>query len=735
MAHRPGCWGYRGEAPGLVATNLWTVAEEGCSQPWARSRLPRRAASTMILRMLLLLAVLAVLMAPAAHARRVALVIGNAAYADGPLRNPVNDARLMQRTLADLGFDVVALENANFQRMQRAVREFGNRASGAEVALVYFAGHGVQSDGENYLLPVGAQIDKEADLPAEGVAASVLLRQVEGSGARVGIVVLDACRNNPFRARTRSGARGLGRLDAPAGSIVAFAAQANAVADDGTGDNGLYTRHLARQLREPGLDIREVFERTAIAVERESGGKQRPREDIGLRGRFVLNASAAAAVSAPPVAPAAVRVQTPEEIEQALWDDIRSSRDVRDFHGYLRRYPSGRFAALAERQLRLLEAPASAPTSAPALTTPSVAAPATAAGDTAQVVRIGTAAPLSGAQVHYGRDNTNGVRMAIDELNSRGVLIGGRQARFEMDARDDASTPQLGATVAQQFCDLGVQGVVGHLNSGTTIPASPIYHRCGIPHITPSATNPKLTQQGFTTSFRLLANDNALGAGLALHAARNLKLTRVAVLDDRTAYGQGVAEVFRRVAQANGLQVVDSQFTSDRSTDFSAVLTAIKARMPEAIFFGGMDSQAGPMLRQMDQLGMSGVKLMGGDGICTSRLAELSGQASSLGNVVCAEGGASLDRMPGGRAWKQRYDAKFPGQFQVYSPYTYDATMVLAAAMVRAGSADPRVYLPVLRSISHQGVTQTIQFEPDGELRNPSMTLYTYSNGRKVPLN
>jgi branched-chain amino acid transport system substrate-binding protein len=351
------------------------------------------------------------------------------------------------------------------------------------------------------------------------------------------------------------------------------------------------------------------------------------------------------------------------------------------------------------------------------------------------VVKIGHVGPVSGAQAHYGKDNENGARMAIEDLNAKGVTIGGKKVKLELVAEDDAADPKQGTAAAQKLCDAKVAGVAGHLNSGTTIPASAVYNQCGIPHVTPSATNPKLTQQGFKTSFRLLANDNALGAGLALHAANNLKLKKVAIIDDRTAYGQGVAEVFKKTAMSQGMQVVDEQFTNDKATDFMAILTAIKSKGADAVFYGGMDPQAGPMLRQMDQLGMSNLKFFGGDGICTAKLAELSGGAKSLGGVVCAEGGSSLEKMPGGKAWRARYDAKFPGQFQVYSPYVYDAVHVLVDAMVRAGSADPKVYLAKLADTNYNGVTTKVQFEADGELKNPAMTLYVYQGGKKVPLN
>jgi branched-chain amino acid transport system substrate-binding protein len=351
------------------------------------------------------------------------------------------------------------------------------------------------------------------------------------------------------------------------------------------------------------------------------------------------------------------------------------------------------------------------------------------------VVKIGHVGPVSGAQAHYGKDNENGARMAIEDLNAKGVTIGGKKVKLELVAEDDAADPKQGTAAAQKLCDAKVAGVVGHLNSGTTIPASAIYNQCGIPHITPSATNPKLTTQGFKTTFRMLANDNALGAGLALHAANNLKLKKIAIIDDRTAYGQGVAEVFAATAKSKGIEIVDQQYTTDKATDFMAILTAIKSKNPDGVFFGGMDPQAGPMLRQMEQLGMANVKYFGGDGICTDKIIELSGGAKTLGNVVCAEGGASLTKMPGGEAWKARYDAKYPKQFQVYSPYTYDATGVLVQAMVDAGSADPKVYLPKLAAVNYKGVTANIAFEKDGELKNPAMTLYQYKDGKKVPLN
>ena len=351
------------------------------------------------------------------------------------------------------------------------------------------------------------------------------------------------------------------------------------------------------------------------------------------------------------------------------------------------------------------------------------------------VVRIGQVGPVSGSQAHYGKDEQNGARMAIDDLNKQNVLIGGKHAKFELQAEDDAADPKQGTAAATKLCDQKVNGVVGHLNSGTTIPAAKIYFGCGIPQISPSATNPGYTQLGYKTAFRVLANDNALGAGLALYAADALKLKRVAVIDDRSAYGQGVAEVFTKSAKAKGIEIVSEQYTNDKATDFMSILTAIKAKNPDGIFYGGMDPQAGPMLRQIETLGMANVKFFGGDGICTEKLIELSAGAKTLGNVVCAGGGASIEKMPGGIEWKKRYDAAYPGEYQIYSPFAYDAVMVLADSMKRAGSADPKVYLPFVSKAKYKGVTTTVEFDADGELKNPAMTFYAFKDGKKIALN
>ncbi|WP_442866961.1 branched-chain amino acid ABC transporter substrate-binding protein [Acidovorax sp. GBBC 3334] len=360
---------------------------------------------------------------------------------------------------------------------------------------------------------------------------------------------------------------------------------------------------------------------------------------------------------------------------------------------------------------------------------------APASAQDAQTVKIGHAGPLSGGIAHIGKDTENGVRMALDDLNTQNLVIGGKKIRFEIAAEDDAGDPRQATAIAQKFCDLKVAGVVGHLQSGTSIPASSLYDKCGLPNITAAATNPDLTKPGYKTTYRLIANDSALGAALAIYAADHLKLKSVAIIDDRTAYGQGLAQVFKATALQKGLKVVAEEFTNDKATDFMAILTSIKPKKPDAVFYGGLDAQAGPMLRQMEQLGLGEVKYFGGDALCTEKLPELASKSAVLKNVTCATGGASVAKMQGGAEWKKRYDAKFPGQFQIYSPYAYDAAMVLVDAMKRADSVDPKVYTPFIAKTQYKGVTANVAFTAKGELTTPAVTLYHYPANARVALN
>lgn len=365
---------------------------------------------------------------------------------------------------------------------------------------------------------------------------------------------------------------------------------------------------------------------------------------------------------------------------------------------------------------------------------PAASAPAAPAAPQELVIKIGHVGPTSGAIAHLGKDNEMGAKMAIEELNAANLTIDGKPAKFELLAEDDAADPKQGTAAAQKLVDAKVNGVIGHLNSGTTIPASQIYDAAGIPQISPSATNPKYTRQGYKAVFRVVADDVHLGGTLGKYAVETLKAKKVAVIDDRTAYGQGVADEFEKGAKAAGAEVVGREFTNDKATDFNAILTTIKAKKPDVIFFGGMDAVAGPMIRQMKQLGIK-AKYMGGDGICSSELPKLAGDALADDMVFCAEaGGVEGEEKAAMEKFRTDFKAKFGVDVQVYAPYVYDSVKVMAEAMKTANSADPAKYLPALKAVQYKGVTGNIAFDEKGDIKNGALTLMTYKGGARTTL-
>jgi len=342
------------------------------------------------------------------------------------------------------------------------------------------------------------------------------------------------------------------------------------------------------------------------------------------------------------------------------------------------------------------------------------------------IVRIGAVAPLTGPQAHLGKDNENGTRMAIDDANAKGITIGGKKVHFELISEDDQADPKTATIVAQKLVDNKVAGVIGHLNSGTTIPAAKIYSDNAIPQISPSATAVSYTKQGFKTAFRVMANDAQQGRALGEYAVKNLGAVKIAIIDDRTAYGQGLADEFIKAARAAGAQIVAHEYTSDKSVDFTAVLTAVKGKQPDLLFYGGLDAQGGPMARQIKALALN-VKLMMGDGGYTPEFVKLAGDAAE--GAYASLPGVPLDKMPGGKDFSGRFVAKYQ-PIQLYAPYCYDAVNVMIAAMQKADSADPAKYMPALASLSHQGVTADIQFDGNGDLKGGAVTLYQVKQGK-----
>lgn len=344
-----------------------------------------------------------------------------------------------------------------------------------------------------------------------------------------------------------------------------------------------------------------------------------------------------------------------------------------------------------------------------------------------QVVKIGAASPLTGAQAHIGIDIRNGVQLAIEDANKAGVSIGGKAVKLEMIAEDDEANPTKATTVAQKLVDAKVAAVVGHFNSGASIPASKIYADAGIPQISPSSTNPDYTLKGYKTTFRVVAHDGKQGPTLASYALGKLKAKTIAVIDDSTAYGQGLADSFEAAVKAGGGKLVAREHTTDKDTDFKAILTKIKGRNPDLIMFGGIDPQAGPMVKQMKELGIK-AQFIGGDGMQALNFIKLAGDAAE--GAIASTPGLPKELMPGGKEFLVKFKAKFNADVELYAPMGYDAVMVFVEAMKRAGSADPAKFLPEVGKTDYKGVIGPIAFDDKGDLKNGPITIYVVKGGK-----
>lgn len=346
-----------------------------------------------------------------------------------------------------------------------------------------------------------------------------------------------------------------------------------------------------------------------------------------------------------------------------------------------------------------------------------------------RVVKIGHAAPLTGGIAHLGKDNENGVRLAIEEANAKGITIGGEKVVFEMLTEDDEGKENKGPIIAQKFADAKVAGVVGHLNSGVTIPASAVYNQAGIPMISGSATNPKLTEQGFKVTFRTVGRDDQQGPAIASYLTSEFKPKTVAVIDDATAYGEGLANEVDKTLKATGVTVLPREKGTQETRDWKAILTKLKGKNPDAIFYGGMDSGAGPLMKQARELGVKAVFAFG-DGACTDKMKELAGPASE--GLVCSQAGIPVQAST--RGFLDAFKAKFGTDPLIYAPFTYDATNLIISAMQAANSTDPAKYLPELAKIKFDGASGHIEFDEKGDRKDAEMTIFTMKNGTVTPV-
>ena len=346
-----------------------------------------------------------------------------------------------------------------------------------------------------------------------------------------------------------------------------------------------------------------------------------------------------------------------------------------------------------------------------------------------RVVKIGHAAPLTGGIAHLGKDNEYGAKLAIDEANAKGMTIGGEKIVFEMLSEDDEGKPDKGPIIAQKFVDAKVSGVVGHLNSGVTIPASAVYNQAGIPMISGSATNPKLTEQGFNNIFRTVGRDDQQGPAIASYLNAQYKPKTVAVIDDATSYGEGLANEVEKTLKAAGIVVLPREKGTDKTTDWKAILTKLKGKKPDAVFYGGMDLGAGPLMRQGRELGIKAVFAFG-DGACTDKMKELAGDASE--GMICSQAGIPVQAAS--KEFLTAFKAKFKADPLIYAPFTYDAANLIITAMQKADSVDPAKYLPELAKLSFQGASGKIEFDQHGDRKDAEMTIFTMKGGTITPI-
>jgi branched-chain amino acid transport system substrate-binding protein len=355
-------------------------------------------------------------------------------------------------------------------------------------------------------------------------------------------------------------------------------------------------------------------------------------------------------------------------------------------------------------------------------------APAKTAAPAGTVVTIAHAGPLTGSIAHLGKDDENGVALAVDQLNAQKLNIGGQPITFKMQSEDDQADPKTGTTVAQKLVDAKVAAVIGHLNSGVSIPASEIYNKAGIPMVSGSATNPTLTERGLKTVFRTVGRDDQQGPAIASYIAHELKAKKVAIVDDKTPYGEGLANEVEKTLKADKVSVVTRERTTDKETDFKSILTKIKAKNPDVVFHGGMDATGGPMLKQARELGIKAAFAFG-DGACTDEMGKLAGTAAE--GMVCSQAG--LPREAASPDFVKAFNAKF-GEIKQYAPYFYDGTMAIAEAMKKANSVDPAKFTPEIFNVSFQGATGTVAFDAKGDRKDAEMTIFKLQNGKVVPV-
>lgn len=337
------------------------------------------------------------------------------------------------------------------------------------------------------------------------------------------------------------------------------------------------------------------------------------------------------------------------------------------------------------------------------------------------VIKIGAAGQLTGPEAVFGNDMLNGVKLAIEEWNAKGGVLG---KKIELVPGDDQAEPRQAVAVANKLVNEGVVGVIGHFNSSCSIPASEVYHKAGIPEISHASTNPKLTEQGFDNVFRVCGRDDQQGKAAADFAVQKLKVKRVAIIHDKTTYGQGFAEEFRK-GIGSAAEVVAFEGITKGEKDYTPVVTKIKAANPDLIFFGGIYTEGGLLVKQFKAVGGT-APFIGGDGIMSEEFVKIGGPATEGSYATF---GPDTRESPSARGFNENYRKKF-GEPGVYSVYAYDAANILLQAIQQAGTTDGKKVIPAIRAIDYTGALGHIQFDAKGDVKVSPYVVWKVEGGK-----
>jgi branched-chain amino acid transport system substrate-binding protein len=679
-----------------------------------------RSLSSVGLAVLVGLTTVTALSNPLMAQKRVALVIGNSKYQHTTaLANPTSDARKMALALRNIGIGRVELKlDLTFAEMRQVLRNFNAEARAAEMAVVFFAGHGMEFGGKTFLVPTDARLASEKDLEWEVVPLDLVLTSVEPSQFQ--LVILDACRDNPLAAHMATGrgavpglggaaagsnAKGATRSVGPGladvqprgnNTLIAYAAKHGSYALDGTGENSPYTQALLDHIEEPGVEIRILFGMVRDNVMSRTNGQQEPfvYGSVGGRQLYLV----------PP------RVQATAPLggaqERQMWETIQGKNAKELYELYLQLYPQGSYAGEARQRLAALNLPAQRP------------AP-TFQGE----IVIATVGPMTGQQAAFGGQLRAGSEMAVADINAAGGVLG---RRLELVVADDRGDPKEGVAVATQLAARKVAFVAGHFNSAISIPASDVYEREGIIMISPASSNPRLTERGLRNIFRVSSRDDQQGAYAAQYLVRNHRDKRIAIVHDKTTYGQGMADDFRgAIGRAGKKEVLYEGHNYRIDKDHGPIIAKLKQADPDILFMGGLGDTLSVIVRQMRAEGMKTL-FVGGDGLADN---EFWSNAGSAGEGTLFTSLPDARRFLEASAVVKRFRDRGI-EPDGYTLHAYVSVQAWAEAAQRAGSTAAADVAQMLVKGRFTTALGTLGFDPRGDVTIPGFAMYRWSAGK-----